>query len=258
VKLDKRYTSIFNKLADGQMVVPHLESALLSDDWPESYSIEIDSGEYYGKGDGYFHPSTHPLMGARELYYRFHPDTRDLVIQERKSLQSHMTLAMGSALHGVIQTQLQMAGLLSPGDIEVEYVNHDHHVRGRIDFILNHPSGERVICELKTQNSFAFSKQEKVKPAWDAQLSLAMDAKGFDYGILLVMESGFPYGFREFRVPRNDSLLSEIYAKFDMVRSCIAMNTPPKFCCALGSKEMDNCPARFQCWLSDEPVTSKC
>lgn len=587
---DTRFKSIFNNLSSGQMVVPWLESALLSDTWPESYSIEIDSGEYYGKGDGYFHPSTHPLMGARELYYRFHPDTKGLVIQERKSLQSHMTLAMGSALHGVVQTQLQMAGLLSPEDVEVEYVNHEHHVRGRIDFILNHPSGERVLVEMKslacstpilttagwstmgnlrdgdevyapdgqptkvikahpinlsrpcyrvkfrdgqsivadaehlwsvsdrgkdrvmttkeisesnwygmyrfrvpvtepiqmpeqelpidpwllgmwlgdgdssmpsitvgesdldfvwsrlnrlglthkmhhydskktpkvyvhgqrgifsalgllnhprtgntgtkhipeqyllgsenqrrellaglmdsdgtvgdhqaaicmvneplmrqvlqlvrslgyratwnesrakldgrdcgpvywvkfstswglspfsmprkkqkwdakpksdkrvrtnaivsivevdtvpvrcitvahesslyvaglgfvpthnTQNSFAFKKQEVVKPSWDAQLSLAMDSKGFDYGILLVMESGFPYSFREFRVARNDSLLSEIYAKFDMVRSCIAMNTPPKYCCSLGSKEMENCSSRFLCWLANEQV----
>lgn len=585
--MDTRYKSIFNNLANRQMVVPWLESALLSDTWPESYDIKIDSGEYYGKGDGYFHPSTHPLMGVRELYYRFHPDHKDHVIQEKKSLQSHMTLAMGSALHGVVQTQLQMAGLLTPDDIEVEYVNREHHVRGRIDFILNHPSGERVLCELKslacstpilttqgwstmgelkdgdevyapdgqptkiikahpinlnrpcyrvnfldgqsivadaehlwsvsdrgkdrvmttkeisesnwyggqrfrvpvtepiqmperelpidpwllgmwlgdgdssmpsitvgkcdlgyvwsrlnrlglahklhhygkktpkvyvhgqrgvfsalgllnhprtgntgtkhipeqyllgsegqrrellaglmdsdgtvgdhqaaicmvneplmrqvlqlvrslgyratwnesrakldgkdcgplywvkfstswgpspfamprkkqkwdakpksdkrvrtnaivsivevetvpvrcitvahesslyvaglgfvpthnTQNSYAFSKQDTVKPSWDAQMSLAMDSTGFDYGILLVMESGFPYSFKEFRVPKNDSLLSEIYAKFDLVRAAIEMNAPPKYCCTLGSKEMDKCAARFRCWLKDE------
>lgn len=161
---------------------------------------------------------------------------------------------MGSALHGVIQTQFQMAGLLAPEDTEYEYVNKEHHVRGRIDFILNHPSGERILCEMKTQNSFAFKKQDAIKPSWDAQMSLAMDSTGFDYGILLVMESGWPYSFKEFRVPRNDKLLSEIYAKFDYVRSCIAMNTPPKYCCVLGSKEMDNCPARYSCWLADEPV----
>jgi hypothetical protein len=79
-----------------------------------------------------------------------------------------------------------------------------------------------------------------------------MDNTGFDYGILLVMESGWPYSFKEFRVPRNDKLLSEIYNKFDFVRSCISMNTPPKHCCVLNSKEMENCPARFSCWLKDE------
>lgn len=578
---DTRFKSIFNNLSQGQLVVPWLENALLSDSWPESYDIRIDSGEYYGKGDGYFHPSTHPFMGARELYYRFHPEYRDKIIPERKSLQSHMTLAMGSALHGVIQTQFQMAGMLKPENTEAlaidtqiptpdgfirmgdlregdyvfspdgkptkvlrahdvrhgrpcyrvtfqsgaslvadadhlweinigdgdkkrvvttaelslrrhssvtvpvpvewdeqelpidpwllgywlgdgatiaptlavggtdieyvearlndlgltfirgqagaksghnyaiyvkgirltmsalgllhqekfipecymcgsvdqrmellrglmdsdgsagrqitfsqadetlarqmfslarslgfnarisqyfnsgkgitvvrwnaasgdtapfgmprkvrsweegrlqyrgrksvnrdpvksvelvtsvpvrcltvdndshlflagdgfvpthncEYVNKEHHVRGRIDFILDpHPGGEKVLVEMKTINSFGFKKLDAIKPSWDAQMSLAMDNTGFDYGILLAMESGWPYSFKEFRVPRNDKLLSEIYAKFDYVRSCIAMNTPPKYCCTLNSKEMENCPARFNCWLADEPV----
>lgn len=242
---------MFNNLAQGQLVVPWLENALLSDTWPESYNIKIDSGEYYGKGDGYFHPSTHSLMGARELYYNFHPDHRDKIIRENRSLQSHMTLAMGSALHGVIQTQFQMAGMLTPENTEFEYVNVEHHVRGRIDFILDHPDGNQYPVELKTQNSYGFKKQDSIKPSWDAQLSLGLDNSGFDMGILLVMESGWPYSFKEFRVPRNDKLLSEIYSKFDYVRSCIEMNTPPKYCCVLGSKEMDNCAARYECWLSE-------
>jgi hypothetical protein len=248
---DLRFKGIFNNLSQGQLVVPWLENALLSDTWPESYNITIDSGEYYGKGDGYFHPSTHSLMGIRELYYRFHPDHKDKIIPEKRSLQSHMTLAMGSALHGVIQTQFQMAGMLKPENTEFEYVNAEHHVRGRIDFILDHPDGNQYPVELKTQNSFAFKKQDSIKPSWDAQLSLGLDNSGFDLGILLVMESGWPYSFKEFRVPRNDKLLSEIYAKFDYVRSCIAMNTPPKYCCVLGSKEMENCSARYECWLSE-------
>ena len=165
-----------------------------------------------------------------------------------------MTLSMGYALHGVIQTQMTMAGILTSEDTEVEYLNKEHHVRGRIDGIISHPSGERILLEIKTVNSFAFKKLEGIRPSWDAQMSLAMDNTGFDYGILLAVESGWPYSWREFRVPRNDSLLSEIYAKFDMVRSCIAMNTPPRYCCSLGSKEMDDCPARWECWLADEQV----
>ena len=251
---DTRYGPIFNKLAEGQLVVPHLESAILADKWPDSYQISVDSRAYYGAGDGYFHPSSHPLKGARQLYYEFHPDHRDKVIKERRSLQSHMTLSMGSALHGVIQTQMTMAGILTSEDTEVEYLNKEHHVRGRIDGIISHPSGERILLEIKTVNSFAFKKLEGIRPSWDAQMSLAMDNTGFDYGILLAVESGWPYSWREFRVPRNDSLLSEIYAKFDMVRSCIAMNTPPRYCCSLGSKEMDDCPARWECWLADEQV----
>jgi hypothetical protein len=181
-------------LADNELILPHFENRMLADNWPDSYTITIDSSPYYGAGDGYFHPSTHPLMGARELYYRFHPDTRDHVIRERRSLQSHMTLAMGSALHGVVQTQFEMAGLVRPENIEVEYVNHEHHVRGRIDFIVDHPNGQSLVVEMKTQNSFGFKNQKTIKPAWDAQLSLALDHQGLDTGVLLLVDPGRPAG----------------------------------------------------------------
>ena len=243
------WEGLFRRLADREMILPYFEQAMLSDKWPDEYTVKIDSSPYYGAGDGYFHPSSHPLMGARRLYYMFHPETRDQIIQERRTLQSHMTLSMGSALHGIIQAQFQMAGLItSPDMIEVEYVNRDHHVRGRADFIVDHPQGERLLVELKTQNSYAFKKQEEIKPAWDAQLSLALDNLGVETGILMVLESGWPYQMREYRVTRNVPLLEEIYAKFDYVRECIARDTPPPHCCADQSDEMKKCPARFLCW----------
>ena len=252
------YDNIFKRLAQKELILPFFESAMMADNWPTSYSVKIDSSPYYGltpegKPDGYFHPSTHALMGARELYYRFHPDTRDQIISERRTLQSHVTLAIGSSLHGVVQTQMQMAGLItSEDDIELEYVNTDHHVRGRADFVVSHPNGERILVELKTQNTYAFNKQETVKPTWDAQLSLAADNLGFDFGILMVMETGWPYRMKEYRVPRNDTLLSEIYQKFDFVRESIALNKPPKYCCPYDSPAMKTCAARGVCWLAEE------
>lgn len=145
------YNSVLNSLGDKDLLIPYFRNALLSQEWPDSYQVTIDSSPYYGHGDGYFHPSTHGLMGARELYYRFHPDHRDNILYEQRDHQSEMTLAMGSALHGVVQTQFQMAGLIADeSDIEVEYVIHEHHVRGRVDFIVSHPNGQRIPVELKS------------------------------------------------------------------------------------------------------------
>ena len=245
------YESILKRLSNKELILPYLERSIVSEKWPESYTVTIDSGAYYGHGDGYFHPSTHPLMGARQLYYAFCPETRDQVIRERTTLQREMTLSMGSALHGVIQTQMQMAGLVTkPEDIEVEYINKEHHVRGRIDMIVDHPDGGRYPVELKTRTHFKFNKQTEILPSWDAQLSLALDATGYDTGILLMMESGWPYSLKEFVVPKNVKLLDEIYSKFDMVRECIANRTPPPHCCGYDSPEMKNCGARFLCWLA--------
>ena len=249
------WQSLLKRLADDEVILPVFENQMLSETWPDSYQVTIDSGPYYGAGDGYFHPSTHPLMGARELYYRFHPDTRDLIQRERRSMQSLMTMTVGSALHAILQTQFQMAGLISSPDmIEVEYVNHQHHVRGRLDMIVDHPNGDRIPVEIKTINSFSFKNQLKsgIKESWDAQVSLALDELGFDQGVLLMVEAGWPYQMREFVVPRNDALLERVYAKFDLVREAIKTNTPPEYCCSFESAEMKKCDARFSCWLEDE------
>jgi PD-(D/E)XK nuclease superfamily len=254
------YRDVFRSLADRELLLPYLRHAVLSQNWPDEYTVKVDSSPYYGHGDGYFHPSTHAvttnfnLAGARYLYYLFHPEYQDKLVFAQRDVQDEMTLAMGSALHAVVQTQFVQSGLLVPEDIEVEYVNEDHHVRGRIDFIINHPIGDRVVTEFKTLNSRAFPFQKQIKTEWDAQLSLALDWAGQPYGVLLVLESGHPYRMKEFKVPRNDALLSEIYSRFDLVRESLALDTPPPHCCALGSKEMDRCPARYVCWLANKVV----
>ena len=250
------YGSILRSLADKDLLLPYFRNAMLAQKWPDTYQVTIDSGPYYGHGDGYFHPSTHGLVGARELYYRFHPDHRDKLIHEQRSIQSEMTLAMGSALHGVVQTQFQMAGLIrSPEHCEIEYVIKEHHVRGRVDFIADHPTEGRIPVELKTQNSRGFDMQTQIKETWDAQLSMGLHGTGYATGVLLVLESGYPYRMKEFRVNRNDELLSQIFAKFDYVRECIALNTPPEHCCSLNSVQMQACPARFECWQAPRVVT---
>jgi hypothetical protein len=86
-------------------------------------------------------------------------------------------------------------------------------------------------------------------PSWDAQMSLAEYATGHDRGILLMMESAWPYQLKELPHTRNDKLLEEIFYKFDYVREAIAANDPPRHCCAYDSPEMSSCAARFSCWL---------
>jgi hypothetical protein len=252
------YRSIFQRLARRELLIPYFEHAVLADNWPDSYTVTVDSSPYYGAGDGFFHPSSHAVSsryvnaGARYLWYLFHPRYAGRLAFERRSVQSEITLAMGSALHSVVQTQFVQAGLLRPENVEFEYVNTEHHVRGRVDFIVDHPNGRMLPVELKTQNAMAFHKQAAPKPEWEAQLSLALDNTGHELGVLLVMEAGFPYRMKEFPVSRNDSLLTQIYTKFDQVRAAIEADEPPGPCCSPGSNEMKSCPARFVCWLSPD------
>lgn len=244
---------LLDSLGSRDLILPYFEANLLADNWPDSYTIRIDSSPYYGAGDGYFHPSSHATKGERLLYYMMHPKYRDKLIQERPSLQREMAFAMGSALHGVLQTHMEMVELVrGPEDIEVEYINTEHHLRGRIDWITHHPNGSVLPVEMKTRTAFKYGSQTEPEPEWVAQLNLGLDSQDIDLGVILMVESGYPYRMREFQVRRDRELLDSIYAKFDRVREAVANNKPPRYCCAPDSQEMKKCPARNVCWLSKE------
>jgi hypothetical protein len=244
------FENLFQRLHDREMIMPHLESAIKADKWPDSYTISVDSAAHQSGGGIYFSPSTHPLMGARQIYYMRHPAHKKLMIPERRTMGQHMRLVMGTAYHSVIQTQLQMAGLIVSDDqIEVPFTIEEHHVRGRIDFIARTPEDPEVVVEVKTQDSRMYQYNKGITPYWDAQLSLNEYAMGKDYGILLLIEFGGNNDIKEIRHQRNDVLLGEIFDKFDMVYDCIQRNEPPAHCCMPDSKEMQKCPARGECWL---------
>lgn len=252
--------NIFDRLEGRDVVVPLLEDAITSGKWPDSYTVTIDSAPYYGlkdedgeggkggSGDGFFHPSTHPFWGERRLFLAFHPKYKNEAVTEPRTLTGELTLSMGSAIHGIVQAQFEMAGVLRPENIEYEYVDREHNTRGRIDFILDMPGGGEKVTELKTMNSYSFRNLEEIKPSWDAQLSMALDNKGHDTGILLVMEAGWPYTMREFQVNRNDELLSRTYEKFDRVMDALEEESMPAPCCMPKSPEMKECPFRFFCF----------
>lgn len=137
-----------------------------------------------------------------------------------------------------------------------EYINVEHHVRGRNDIVVKHPTEGYVPVEIKSRNGMQFDRTViEDMPNWEIQLSLACDNLGkryntdFTYGILLMAETGFPFRLRELRVKRNDEMLAETYAKFDLVRDSIRTNTPPPHCCSMGGATMKSCRARHACWL---------
>lgn len=286
-------SAIFQRLSERQVVVPYLENAFHSDQWPDVYNVRIDASPYYGLtdtegvthdvgvGDGYFHPSSHPLMHDRELFYRFHPDHAKRVAPERRTLRNHMTLAVGTAMHAVVQTQLSMAKILergteydwvdvdgvdvgvptTPRSLEVrrgrwveenpfewEYTNETHLVRGRIDGVLDLPNLGRVLFEYKTMNSRSFRFLDEPKPEWDNQTQLGMDNADLDEGVILVQEMGYPWDVREFRVQRRRSKVEAIYEKFDRVQRAIAADIPPTCAHPLGSDQAKICPVGNLCW----------
>lgn len=245
---------VFKRLADEQVVIPHLERALFSDEWPESYDIKVDLGRHRPPPSGevgWFYPSVHCLMNQRQLYYEIHPDYRELLPKKKFPLSTIVSMTMGTAAHAIVQTQLKMAKkIVRDDDIEVRFRNEERRCRGRLDFLLTRADGTKVPVEMKTQNSRDFGKNEALQ-SWECQHQVTMDGLGYDEGVLFVLEMGYPWRMQEFRLKRDERMLSVIYEKWATVLEHVKLNIPPRHCCESGSSEMDKCRAKSVCWLAE-------
>lgn len=247
--------SIFRHLADEEIVIPHLERALFSDQWPDSYSINVDLVHHTRTPPGemgWFYPSRHCLMGMRQIYYEVHPVHRQNLPEDKFTMSSIMSMTMGTAAHSIVQTQLQMAGkIISEEDVEVRFRNEERRCSGRLDFVMTRANGSKMPVEMKTQNSRSFGMTKEILPYWECQLQVTMDGLGYDEGVLFVVEMGYPWQMREFRVRRDEEMLMAIYEKWATVLEHVKADIPPKHCCERGSSDMDKCRAKSVCWLAE-------
>lgn len=243
------FDNILKRMGNQELVLPMLENQMRAS---TGNGVDLHGSVWAGRGDGWFHPSTHALMDERVLYYLFHPKTQKYLVDEPFSMQLEMAAGVGTSLHQIIQRQLVLTGLVKPENIEKPFTIEEHHVCGLIDSIVDHPTRGPVICEIKSRTHFKFSKTTEALPKWEAQLSIQLDSQGLEHGLIIMVESGYPFRLKEISVARNDKLLSQIYAKFDRVREAIALDRAPEYCCAPNSTTVTSCPARFCCWMHPE------
>lgn len=248
-------SALLGRLQNKELLIPYLEASLADENWPDSYTIDVDSSPYTGHRDGKFHPSTHtsPSLGDRRLWLTVHPVYKDRAIRARRTLQESMTLSMGSALHAVIETQFVMAGLCAPDDLEVPSPVPAHNSTGSADAIVRHPNGRTYIVDIKTRNSRSYNLDTGPLPQWEDQVNVYMDAHGIDEAIILVVESGFPYRMREERIRRDPARLRAIYDRWDAILERVKDDDMPEPCCKKGSATMKECPFRRVCWGEDTP-----
>lgn len=235
------FDNILRSLGRQEVILPIFENRM-----------RVRPDDYYGTGDGYFHPSTHPLMDERLLYYLMNPRTQKWLVDEPFTLQREMTVEVGHALHNLVQKEMIATGLVDEKNVELEFIIVEHHVRGRIDMIVDHPTLGPIVVEIKSRTHYKFGKTNEPLPEWDAQLSIQLDSQGLEKGIILMVETGYPFRIKELPVARNDKLLGEIYGRFDRVREAIALDRTPVPCCAPNSTTVTACPARFACWHNPE------
>lgn len=71
----------------------------------------------------------------------------------------------GNKMHDRFQAYFTEMGFLSPGDMEVPFISHEHRVSGRMDGILRAPDGNwSAILELKSANKRDYTQMQSAGP----------------------------------------------------------------------------------------------
>lgn len=247
-------SSLYAKLAEQNLISPYFELAMLGDDWPTEFRVPIK--RHGSHVDDWFHPSKHALMPERLLYFDVNPKTKIQREKRPETIPSIMSPLMGTMLHHIVEEKLEASGMIPKEYIEVALVNEDVHCRGHADFIFpNHPAiNEDVVVDIKTAAPANFDRMYYPYKNYVAQLNLYMDMFGKQTrqtiytGVIFVVEMGRPFRTKEFKVKRDEELLEQIYKRWEYVRQCITLDTPPTVkCCDWNSDIMKMCPHEKVC-----------
>ena len=216
--------SIMRSLAEKQVVIPYLQNSFKNlENWPVGDVMKIDDPRRHdSKTDDYFHPSIHSNECALGCYIQLEPEERAKLAPEPSTFTSVVNPLMGSVMHTIVQQKLIVDTLVKPSDVEVALVNEEHHWKGHADLVFK---GELV--DIKTMYARKFGLTKEALDYWKTQLNCYMDAMNLETSIVLVIETGWPYGMKEFRVNKSNEILDDIYEKWDFVTQCIKDKTPP-------------------------------
>jgi hypothetical protein len=246
--------SLYAQLAQQNLISPYFELAMLGDDWPSEFRVPIRKHDSHV--DDWFHPSKHGLMPERLLYFDVNPATKILRKKRPETIPSIMSPLMGTMLHHIVEEKLEASGMIPKELIEVPLINEKVHSRGHADFIFpNHPAiHEDVVVDIKTAAPDNFERMYYPYKSYVAQLNLYMDFWGeqtnqkISTGVIFVVEMGRPFRTKEFKVKRDEQLLTDIYRRWNYVRQCIALGAPPVTkCCEWNSDVMAACPHADVC-----------
>lgn len=226
------FRHVSEQAAAGCILKPILINFFLSD---EPFRIRVDVQRSVGRPpDGWFHASTHPTMGARDLYqYLVRPET---VQREKMGFPGKMGTMFGTIYGDLIRQACQIlkisvpvprgtcraCGLPQPSECKEHGACDEATLsRGHLDGIL-HVSGAYYGNEIKTIRSLGLSKVpdmdvdyfRKHWPYYYYQVMEYMRLTGLRTFIVLFMSMGSPWEFREFHVPYDPAVALEIENKY--------------------------------------------
>lgn len=236
-----------------EVITPFLEEAIATKFvWPEEYPVKVYNKERVF--DNMFHPSTDIMYGETFLYYKFHPNLRHQLKEEKISPTLLMTFQIGSVFHAIMQNMLLHLGFTTEEQIEVKVWNEERMISGHIDIAeLNLPDGSSFLVDLKSCNTLPNAASYQ----YAMQLRVYQDNHpgAPERMALLFIEKPHPHRMRAIEVHKDQEQLDKLYDKWNRVRVAIGKNDPTELvsCCnGPGDDVYSICNARQICHLWKE------
>lgn len=233
---------------NNEPITPYLEEALMRGDiFPEEYPVKVFNKERVF--DNMYHPSSDVSAGELQLYYKFHPEERLLLQEERISPTLAMTFQVGSVFHSVIQNMLIHLGFTTMDKVEVKFKNEERMIAGAVDVLeLTTPDGSKFLVDIKSTNQLP----KEASYQYSMQLRTYQDncPDAPDRMALLFVQKSYPHKIKTIEVFKDQEELDKLYDKWERVRVAIRKNdnTELKHCCNGPNDETFlTCPARKIC-----------
>lgn len=200
------------------------------------------------RAKGVFHPSQLLDGCLRQMTYDLAKVVPTDEVSRPIGPSLQRTFDVGTWYHLYLQTILYRIGLLQQAEVPV--VNLDRYLNGKADGLLKvEVFGEKVVLEIKTMNSWQFSKAVfKPFKKHEFQASLYARELGAKKVLYLYLNKDTSE-IKEFLEPINEEQLEIADKKMDTVIGCVKTKTlPPRTCsdklsdCALA------CPFRTLCF----------
>ena len=238
---------------NNEPITSYIEEALMKGDiFPEEYPVKVFNKERVF--DNMYHPSSDVSAGETQLYYKFHPELRTSLQEERISPTLAMTFQVGSVFHSVIQNMLIHLGFTTLDKVEVKFRNEERMIAGAVDVLeLTTPNGEKFLVDIKSTNQLP----KEASYQYSMQLRVYQDnCEGApDRMALLFIQKSYPHKIKTIEVSKDQAELDKLYDKWDRVRVAIGKNDPSTLeaCCTGPTSETYlGCAARKICHLWNE------
>jgi hypothetical protein len=244
------------ELAQGKLLSPIIRAELMKPSFP-GFGVYVH-GWTERPFDGWWHPSTHSTLTARQLM--LYMTQNHLEIKEEPTLEKVIAVTQGHFIHNFLGTVLKNNGVVP--ELELSKEDPQHRRKGSMDG--KDVNGEGV--EFKSINEkflmqkiFDMESLRKHKPGYFGQCQDYLDMHDLDTMRFLFMGVWYPYPMAEFTVERDDVYIADQRKKYRIALEMAEEKEMPEVCdgCTVKSVMARNCPMALACPIGQATMKAR-